>query len=355
MSFRLDTIRQRCAELDADAAILTFMPHVRWAVGFTGSSGVAVVTPDTAHFVTDGRYSSQAHAEVQGAEIHTPGYRLYEHVAEGGLLGNATCVILQGDHLAYNEVERIRQLMQDVRFQPAGAFIESAVAAKDDTEIAAVRATQAITSSVFDHLLAFIRPGVSEQDLAAEIVYQHLKHGCEAMAFEPIVASGLRTALPHARATSRTIQSHELVLIDMGGVRDGYASDMTRTVAVGEPPEEARRVYDVVLEAQEAALSRAAAGMTGRELDAAARDVIEGAGLGEYFSHSLGHGIGLQTHEWPRVSSRSDDVLPVGATVTIEPGVYLPERFGVRIEDIVALGPDGCDNLTTTPKSLLVL
>jgi Xaa-Pro aminopeptidase len=284
-----------------------------------------------------------------------PGYRLFEHVAEAGLLGGAEDVLLQGDHLPYAEVERFRQLLQEVRFLPVAALLDEDVAAKSEDEVARVRAAQAVTDAVFDAVLPHVGPGVREQDLAAEIVYQHLRRGCERMAFEPIVASGLRSALPHARPTSKALRSGELVVLDFGGVLDGYASDMTRTVAVGEPGEEARRVYRVVLDAQEAALAQAAAGRTGRELDQAARQVIEAAGLGAFFPHSLGHGIGLEAHEWPRLSSRVEDVLPAGATVTVEPGVYLPERFGVRVEDLVVLREGGCENLTASPKALLVL
>jgi Xaa-Pro aminopeptidase len=245
--------------------------------------------------------------------------------------------------------------MQTIRFQPVNKFLVEAVATKSDDEIERIRAAQVITDSVFVDLLSMIKPGVSELDLSAEIVYQHLKRGCEWLAFEPIVASGARGALPHARPSAKAIEPGDMVVIDMGGVKDGYASDMTRTVAVGEPGDEARKVYQTVRDAQEAAIEAAHSGMTGCELDAVARGVIDAAGYGEAFSHSLGHGIGLQTHEWPTLSKRTEDVLPVGAAVTIEPGIYLAGKFGVRIEDIVVLGEDGCSNLTGSPKELLVL
>jgi Xaa-Pro aminopeptidase len=352
---RLDHLRRLAAAHDADAVLLAFPPHVRWATGFTGSSGVLVVTEEKAHFVTDGRYGTQAAAEVEGAEVHVPGYRLFEHVAEAGLLGDAETVLVQGDHLTFDEVERLRELLQERRVQPAAGWLDPVVAAKSEEEIDRVRAAQAVTDAVFVELLPLIGPGVSEQDLAAEIAYQHLKRGCERMAFESIVASGPRSALPHAHASTRTIRPGELVLLDMGGVLDGYASDMTRVVAVGEPEPGMRAVYDTVLAAQEAALDLATAGRSGKELDAAARAVIEAAGYGDAFPHSLGHGVGLQTHEWPRLSQRVEDELPAGATVTIEPGIYLPERFGVRIEDLVVIRGGGHENLTTSPKSLLVL
>jgi Xaa-Pro aminopeptidase len=355
MNSRLDHLRRLAAERDADAVLLAFAPHVRWAVGFTGSSGVLVVTAGAAHFVTDGRYGSQAAAEVEGAEVHVPGYRLFEHVAEANLLGEAETVLVQGDRLTYDEVERLRTLLQERRIHPEGGWLDPVVAAKTEDEVERVRAAQAVTDAVFSEILPFVGPGVSERDLAAEIVYQHLKRGCERMAFEPIVASGPRSALPHAHATTRTFRPGEVVLLDMGGVLDGYASDMTRVVAIGEPEPAVRLVYDTVLRAQEAALEAAAAGRTGKELDTAARAVIEAAGYGDAFLHGLGHGVGLQTHEWPRLSQRAEDVLPAGATVTVEPGIYLPDRFGVRIEDLVVIREGGYENLTASPKALLVL
>ena len=355
MAHRLADIRALLDALDVDAALLTFLPDIRWAIGFTGSNGVLVVTREAAHFVTDGRYATQAATEVEGAEVHVPGYRLFEHIAEHGLLVGAELVAVQGDHLTVAELDRLRGLLQDIRLQPVTEFLVEAVAAKSEEEIDKVRAAQAVTDAVFEQLVPLLQPGVSEQDLAAEIVYQHLKRGCERMAFDPIVAAGPRGALPHARATSAMLRPGDLVVIDMGGVLDGYASDMTRTVAIGEPGEEEKRVYQVVLDAQQAALDLAAAGKTGRELDESARQVIEDAGYGEYFPHSLGHGVGLQTHEWPRLSSRTADVLPAGATVTVEPGIYLPERFGVRIEDLIVIREGGYENLTASPKELLVL
>lgn len=355
MNDRLDLIRRRCAELDADGALITLMPHVRWAVGFTGSNGVLVVSRDEAHFVTDGRYATQAASEVDGAEVHAPGYRVFEHIAETNLLDGCDAVLVQGDHLSYLDVERLRELLPGLRLDPVAALLEPIVAAKTEREVDRVRAAQAVTDEVFDAVLPFIGPGVRERDLAAEIVYQHLKRGCERMAFDPIVASGPNSARPHARPTGRAFAVGDLIVLDFGGVVDGFCSDMTRTVALGEPGDEARQVYDLVLDAQKAALDAAAAGMSGQALDRAARAVIEKGGMGEYFPHSLGHGIGREAHEWPRLSPRVDDELPLNATVTIEPGVYLPERFGVRIEDIVVLREAGCDNLTASPKDLLVL
>ncbi len=355
MDTRLDTIRRLTREAGAGAALVTFLPDVRWAVGFTGSNAVLAVTPDAAHFVTDGRYDAQARQEVRGATVHAPGYALLEHLSENGLLGGAARVVIQAEHVPVATLERLQALFPPVAFVPVSEWLVAAIAAKDEGEIEKVRAAQRLTGEVFEAVLPYVQPGVTERDIAAEIVYQLLKRGAERPSFDPIVASGLRGALPHARPTTKAIRAGDMVVMDLGGVLDGYAGDLTRTVAVGDPPDEARRVYELVRDAQRAGMDVIAAGKTGKEADTAARGVIEAAGLGAYFPHSLGHGVGLQTHEWPRLSQRAEDVLPAGATVTVEPGVYLPERFGVRIEDVVVVREGGCEVVAAPPSALLVL
>ena len=355
MKSNLEKIRTRLSEHEAEAALLSFLPDVRWACGFSGSNALLIVQPDAAHFLTDGRYGAQAQREVTGADIHVPGYDLLEHVKEEQLFDKTRTVLFQSDHTTVARLDEMKEQFPDITWRPAKAFLSEAVASKTKDEIGKIHAAQRITDSVFEHLMGFIEPGMTERAVAAEITYQHLRRGAEKVAFEPIVASGPNGALPHARPTDRRIQRGEMVIIDMGGFLDGYASDMTRTLAVGPPSEEARRGYELVRTAQARALDAARAGMTGKALDRVARDVIEEGGHGEHFPHSLGHGVGLQVHEWPSVSYRREHVLPEGATVTIEPGIYVPERFGIRIEDIVVLRAGGCDNLTAAPKELIVL
>ncbi|MEM6328198.1 MAG: M24 family metallopeptidase, partial [Bacteroidota bacterium] len=234
-------------------------------------------------------------------------------------------------------------------------MLVEAVAAKTADEIERVRRAQAATCEILRSVYPLLQAGVTERETATELVTRHLRAGAERMAFEPIVGSGPNGALPHARAGDRPLQPGDLVVIDVGGIFDGYASDLTRTVAIGEPDDEARDAYAAVLRANEAAIAGATAGVTGTDLDSLARDVLTEAGLDNYFTHSLGHGVGLDVHEWPRLSQAVEHTLPVGATVTIEPGVYLPGRFGIRIEDVIALTADGCDNLTPLSKELVVL
>lgn len=356
MSNRLSRVRRRLGDYDADAILLSSRPDIRWACGFTGSNGLLVVGPQKAVFVTDGRYTEQAQQEVAGAKIEIAKDGLMSRILDQGYLEDLDRVAFQADHVTAAKYHKLKENCPDIGWMPRSNILTRFVAKKEDEEVERIREAQAITESVFKHVLDLIAPGVTEREISAEITYQHLTQGADQMAFDPIVASGPNGARPHGRPTDRVIETGELVVLDMGCVFNGYASDMTRTVAVGEPPASARTGYEVVLRAQREAIAAAQAGLTGKELDAVARDVIEEGGLGEYFSHGLGHGIGLQVHEWPRVSHTVDEELPVDSCITIEPGVYVPEEeYGVRIEDIVFLQEDGCKNLTRTPKELATL
>ena len=351
----VDQIRQLTVEHGGTAAIVSHPSDLRWAVGFTGSNGLLVVTPTHTHLVTDGRYRVQARTEVQDASVSIADESLVKYAYESGLIEADAQIVVSSSRLTLAEYERYREVCTNVEFVPVRDLLTRAVAAKSEDQIEAVARAQRLTCSVFESLLPMIQPGVSELDLAAEIVYQHLKGGASAMSFEPIVASGERGAKPHARPSQAALENGDLVVIDMGCVLDGYCSDMTRTVAVGRPTPEAIRCYRAVQDAQRVAIEVAHAGMSGKELDRIARSVLEDAGLGEAFSHSLGHGVGLEVHEWPRLSSRSDDVLPPSATVTVEPGVYINGEFGIRIEDVIALREGGNDNLTPLGTDLVTV
>jgi Xaa-Pro aminopeptidase len=356
MPDRISHVRERLSEIEAEALFLTSLPNIRWACGFTGSNGLLIVGTDSAHFVTDGRYTDQAQDEVKGAQVTIAEAGLTECIVQNDFLAPYTRVAFQADDLSVARRDALAEEHEATEWVPKTNILTSHVASKSSSEVDKIRAAQRITESVFDEIIDFLEPGMPEREVGAEIVYRHLRKGADSMAFDPIVASGPNGARPHARPTDRTLQSGELIVVDMGCYRDGYASDMTRTVALGDPGPEARRGYEAVLAAQTAALDAAKSGMKSNELDEVARAVLREANLEEYFSHGLGHGLGLEVHEWPRVSHTSEDELPDGACVTIEPGVYDPdEGYGVRIEDIVVLRADGHDNLTDTPKDLLVL
>ena len=356
MADRLSQVRRRLDDFNANGLLLSSLPNIRWACGFTGSNGLLLVTEDTATFVTDGRYTEQARQEVKGADVLIASNGLLEGLLEEGCVEDLGRVVIQADDVTLATYHQIEENASAVDWHPRSGVLRSLVGTKDETETERIRAAQALTEEVFAEILEGLRPGRTEREIAAEITYGHLRQGAEAMAFDPIVASGPNAARPHARPTDRRLQAGDMVVLDMGAMLEGYASDMTRTVAIGEPPAEAAEGYRVVREAQQCALDAARSGITGKELDATARSYIEDAGLGKYFAHGLGHGIGLEVHEWPRVSHSVDETLPAGACVTIEPGVYVPEEeFGVRIEDIVVLEPDGCRNLTRADKELRIV
>jgi Xaa-Pro aminopeptidase len=292
---------------------------------------------------------------VRGAEVHIPGYDLVGHLATAGLLGASRVLVVQSDHITLDEYRKLGERLTGVELAPLAGFLADERGSKEESEIEAIRRAQHLTEAVFAAVVPMIAPGVTERDLAAEIVYQHLRRGADAMAFEPIVASGRRGALPHARASSKALASGDFVVIDMGCYLDGYASDMTRTVALGTPEPGMARAYDAVREALEQASAHVRAGASGKAVDAVARGVLLKAGLADYFTHGLGHGVGLEVHEGPRLSHRADDQLLENAVVTVEPGVYLPERFGVRIEDLVVARAHGPEVLTRVSHELMVL
>jgi len=356
MKRRLNDIQRLLNEHDADAVLLTHLSNIRWACGFTGSNGLLIVSRDGIDFVTDGRYDTQARREVEGAEVHIYEGSMWEHVDEASLLRGYARVAFQSEHLTVQRLETLQQRFESITWVPVAHLLRELVASKAAGEVDRIVQAQRTTEAVFEWIIDRIEPGRTEREIAADIVHAHLTRGAEKMSFDPIVASGPNAALPHARPTDRVLKEGDLVVLDMGGFVDGYASDMTRTVAVGGVSDRRRGIYHAVNRARAAAIDEARAGMTGAELDGVARSVLEEEGLASYFTHSLGHGLGLQIHEWPRVSRTSEEELPAGACITIEPGVYIPEEeIGVRIEDVVVLKEGGCRNLTEATREMLVL
>lgn len=352
---RIERLRKQLATLEADALLITFLPDIRWACGFTGSNGILLIRADDAVFLTDGRYETQAAREIDGAHVVMAGYDIPGYMAENELLAGCPTVIFQSDHLTVVALEKLWELFGSVEWKGAPELFVREVASKNAHEVERIRTAQRLTESVFEGILEWLHEGMSEKEVAAEIVYRHLRGGAERMSFDPIVASGPNSALPHGLPTDRRLQRGEVLLLDFGCFLDGFASDMTRTIALGEPGGEVRAVYDLVRAAQEQAIAAARAGIPSVDLDGVARGIIKEGGYGDCFSHGLGHGVGLQIHEWPRVSYSVDYELPTDCAVTIEPGIYLPDRFGIRIEDIVVLREDGCENLTRARKDLVVL
>ncbi len=351
----LKEIRSRLAQYRLDAMVLTSRPGEYYAVGFYGE-GTVVVTADGCRYFTDARYIEAAEKQVSGAEV-TMTTREKSHMALLRQAVEELGVRRLGFEEGYTTVAAYERLAQQLPCQLVNAqeLVDELRASKDQQELAAMVQAQRITDEAFSAILTFIRPGITEREVAARLQYEMLRRGAERMSFDPIVAAGANGSMPHAVPGDTVIGPGMFVTMDFGCVWGGYCSDMTRTVAVGQPDGEMLRVYEAVLSAQKAGIEAARAGITGQELDQSARQVLEKAGYGQWFTHSLGHSLGLEIHEAPNAASSNVRPLPAGAVLSVEPGVYLPGRFGVRIEDVVALREGGCQVLTQSPKELIVL
>ena len=339
----------------ADAALISHLPKIRHLCGFRGSRALMVAQADAACLVTDPRYAQQAHNEVQRATVVIAEGEFITVLSELGLLEGADMVLFESDHRTVAEHAAWQRAFPSVRWLAGQQVLQGSMARKSAAAIEHMKQAQALTEEAFLHVLENVRADMTEKQVAAALVHAHLVRGAARMAFDPIVASGPNSALPHARPTERRLRPGDLVLVDVGCIYKGYASDMTRMFSLGEPESVVRDVFGVVLEAQRRAIQAARAEMEGRALDAAARTVIAEAGYGPNFVHSVGHGIGREVHEWPRVSRWSMDILPAGATITIEPGIYLPGAFGIRIEDTVQLRREGCVRLGNLSRRVIVI
>ncbi|MEI6756745.1 MAG: aminopeptidase P family protein [Chlorobium sp.] len=338
-----------------DACIVTDLSVICWLTGFSGSSARLLVTPEKSWLFTDFRYREQAAGEVRVAEtvIATDGFALE---LGSGRYPLGKTVALQSDTVTWHEATRlIDQILDKQRVVPVDSFFDEFRMIKNDIELAKMRRAAEISELALEKVLPLISPSVTELDIAAEISYQHKKLGAEKDSFDPIVASGARSAMPHARPSTVRLKAGELIVIDMGCVYEGYASDQTRTVALGKVSHEARHVYNIVREAQQLGIASARCGMSGKELDLEVRSFIASYGYGDEFGHGLGHGVGLEVHEEPRISPKGEHLLQEKMVFTIEPGIYLPGKFGVRIEDTVVMGPNGAIPLQHFSKELLEL
>ena len=350
-------IQRALTQAHLDAILLTDENDRRFATGFPSSDGAVIVTVHQAFFITDARYIEAARAALAGiAQVLLCSREAPMRTLVQSILREANVQILGGEEqtTSYAEFTAYEQLF-GLKLQPAQNLIRNLRAAKQPEELAMMYQAQQITDETFAQICTVIRPGMTEREIAAELIYRMLRLGAEGMSFDPIVLTGPDTSMPHGVPGDRRVAAGDFVTMDFGCRKNGYCSDMTRTVAVDHVTDEMRLVYDTVLNAQLAGIACCKAGVTGRDVDAAGRRIIEQAGYGDAFGHGFGHGVGLEIHEAPTASPRGDSPLPAGSIVTAEPGIYLPGRFGVRIEDMLYVIEDGCIDLTDAPKSLLIL
>jgi Xaa-Pro aminopeptidase len=354
---RQGTLREGLATTQFDALLVSHLPNIRYLCGFTGSSGLLLIEEAGSVFFTDVRYDTQAHAEVKSAKVVVARQAVLNAAAERiAALRGRKAIGIEAEHATVSERKRLNDLLPArLRLKNATALVERLRMVKDEEELALIRTAVRLGAKLFDRALEVIRPGVKESEVAAEMEYMARRAGAEEMSFSTIIASGTRSALPHGRASDQPIKPGGFVVCDFGVILAGYCSDQTRTVWVGSASQEARAAYEAVQEAQQAAIAAVRPGARASDVDGAARKVLRKRGLGRYFTHSTGHGVGLEIHEAPRVAAGQKDVLRPGMVITIEPGVYFPGKWGVRIEDMVAVTERGCDVLTPTSKSFLAV
>lgn len=351
---RLNQLRQQLNEHNLDAMLITSAVNRQYITGFTGTAGAAVVTNDQAFFITDFRYTEQAKDQVKG-------FTIIEHKEPiPKVVGNIvkdysiSTIGFEKATLSYEGYEQFDAEI-DAEFTPTSGIIEKIRLIKSKDEITILKDACNIVDRAFEHILNYIKPGVKEIDIANELEFFMRRNGAQSSSFDIIVASGYRSALPHGVASDKEIEAGELVTMDFGALYKGYCSDITRTVAVGEISSELKEIYDTVLEAQIRGVAGIKPGITAKEADALTRDYIDSKGFGKYFGHSTGHGLGLEVHESPGLSFRSNQVLEKGMVVTVEPGIYIPEIGGCRIEDDIWLTENGNERLTHAPKELITL
>jgi Xaa-Pro aminopeptidase len=351
---KLTKLREAFHAAGIDGLLITSSYNRTYMTNFTGSAGVVLISADKALFITDFRYVEQAQKQAAGYEIVQHVGPISEEVAEQVKALGIQKLGFEQDALTYGEF-KVYEEKVGTEFVPTSGLIEKLRLIKTDSEIKILKDAAQIADAAFQHILSFIRPGISELEVSNELEFFMRKQGATSSSFDTIVASGKRSALPHGVASEKLIEKGDFVTLDFGAYYKGYCSDITRTIAVGEPSPELKRIYDIVLEAQLRGVNGIKAGMTGREADALTRDYIAENGYGEAFGHSTGHGIGLEIHEGPALSVRSDMVLEPGMVVTVEPGIYVPNLGGVRIEDDILITKDGNEILTHSPKELIIL
>ena len=341
---------------EVDGLLLTSRYSRYYGAEFDIAEGVAVVTKAGCRYFTDSRYIESAQNGIKGFEVleinSSASYtqRLNDAIADFGV----TTLGFEEDYLSMAEYMSYEQML-NAKLVPFNKQINGFRSVKEDWELELMVKAQEITDTAFAEVLTKIKAGMTEKELAAELIYCLLKNGGEGLAFDPIVVSGPNTSLPHGVPGERVLQEGDFITLDFGAMYHGYCADMTRTVALGYATEEMKKVYDTVLKAQLAGIAASKAGVPGKDIDAAARNVIAEAGYGAYFGHGYGHSLGLEVHEAPSPNARNDQPMPVNSVASAEPGIYLPGKFGVRIEDVVIFKEDGCVDITKSPKNLIII
>ena len=349
---RLERMRQKMHEEKIDAYVIIRPENGSYLSGFSGGEATLYITAEKAFLLTDFRYIEQAKVQSPEFEVIKTGQDHFESLAEIGK--QAQRVGFEGDFVTYLNFGKLKNAFPEAELLSLPNLVSYLRSVKDQAEIETIRQAVRIADDAFSLVLKSIEIGQTEEEIGLDLEYSMRQAGASGGSFEFIVASGVRSALPHGTATSKTVHFGEFLTMDFGAIYQGYCSDITRTVFLGQPEEKHREVYEVVLAAQRAGIAAVAPGRTGKEVDAVARKIITDAGYGEYFGHGLGHSVGLAIHEGPNLNMREERMLEPGMVITVEPGIYIPDWGGVRIEDIVLVTKDGCEVLTQAPKEFII-
>ncbi|MCD7033193.1 Xaa-Pro peptidase family protein [Metabacillus sp. GX 13764] len=352
---KTERIRNEFEALNVDGLLITGEYNRRYATGFTGSSGVGVLSQDKAVFLTDFRYTEQASKQVDEFEVVEHKGPIIKEAADKAKELGIKRLGFEQDHMTFALYNQYKEALSGIELVPVSGTIEKLRLIKSPEEIKILKEAAEIADAAYTHILQYVRAGLKEIDVANELEFFMRKNGAASSSFDIIVASGYRSALPHGAASGKVIEKGDFVTLDFGAYYKGYCSDITRTFAVGEPSDQLKEIYAVVLESQLRAMNGIKPGMTGKEADALTRNYITEKGYGEYFGHSTGHGLGLEVHEGPALSVRSETLLEPGMVVTVEPGIYLSGIGGVRIEDDTVITDAGNEALTTSSKELIIL
>jgi len=352
---RLNTLRSNLKIEDTDAVMVTNRENYMYMSGFTGTSAILLISRERAILVTDFRYVEQATAQAPNYEIVQHGSNQMEELNRLLEEANIQRLWFEDRHLSYSQYLEYSNKLRVKELVPLGKKLEEIRRIKDESEIRLIKKAAEIADDVFTHILGYIKPGVTEVEIASEMEHHMRRLGAKGPSFETIIASGKRASMPHGVASEKRIEAGDVVTLDFGAVYEGYCSDITRTVFVGKPDAELEKIYRIVSEANKIGLEAVRSGLTGKQVDAAARKYISDAGYGSNFGHGLGHGVGLEIHEDPTLSARGDIILEDGMVVTVEPGIYIAELGGVRIEDMVVVSGDSARVLTASSKEMIIL
>ena len=350
-------IQQKLIEKNLDAVLVADEKNQRFAAGFPFTDGFVLVARERAWLITDSRYIEAAEAAAPACvtvQMYDREHSLLSLVKAALLECKAERLGAEEGLLSYGRYKALEKELER-SLLPAQAVFDELRTVKTAEEIESMIQAQRISEKALEETLPIIKPGMTEREVAAELVYRMLRHGSEGNSFDPIVVTGSKTSLPHGVPGDKVIEAGDFITMDFGSLKNGYCSDMTRTVAVGHATDEMKNVYGIVLKAQLAGIAAARAGVPGSDIDGAARKVIEDAGYGKYFGHGFGHSLGLDIHENPRAAITGTTPMPAGAVISAEPGIYLPGRFGVRIEDVLVIREGGCEVVTKAPKELIIL